>query len=459
MVGDRIGRKTTLLGGMAAFGAFSALSAFAQTPGELIAARALMGVSGAAVMPSTLSIISNVFAPAERPRAIAIWSGAVGIAIASGPVIGGLLLAHFWWGSVFLVNVPICAVAVALMIAWVPNSRNPSPGRLDPLGVGLSIAGIVAFVFGLIRGADGWGDPLVWIAIAAGIALLGGFVAWERRAPNPVLDLELFRIPRFAAALALTWFVFFAWMGEFFFLAFYLQAARGLSPLQAGLSVVPLAAGQLAFASRSPRLVARFGANRVTATGMALMSASYAFFIFAHATTPTWILELSLFVQGAGLACVTPPTTATIMGSVPREKAGVGSAVGNTMRQVGGAVGVAVFGTILASLYRSRVTPTLRTLPALVHDHGLLHTVSASIGATQAYAATAGGKVAAELAGPAVGAFIGAMHVVALAAVVLGVAGSAVALRWLPQRPQAPAQSVTEASRGRRVERPQPVLR
>jgi MFS family permease len=419
-------------------------------------------------MPSTLSIISNVFEPAERPKAIAIWSGAVGIAIAAGPVIGGLLLAHFWWGSVFLVNVPICAVAVALMVAWVPNSRNPSPGRLDPLGVALSVAGIVAFVFGVIRGADGWGNPLVWLSIAAGIALLGAFVAWERRAPNPVLDLDLFRIPRFAAALSLTWFVFFALMGEFFFLAFYLQAARGLSPLQAGLSVVPLAAGQLAFAARSPRLVARFGANRVTATGMALMSASYAFFIVAHATTPTWLLELSLFVQGVGLACVTPPTTATIMGSVPREKAGVGSAIGNTMRQVGGAVGVAVFGTILASLYRMRVTPTLRTLPALAHDHGLLHTVSSSIAATQGYAATAGEQVAAELSGPAVGAFIGAMHVVALAAVVLGISGAAVALRWLPRRARTTAPQVIEearerpadeTTRGRAAKRPQPALR
>src|SRR5580698_1993590 len=172
VLGDRIGRKTTLLWGMAAFGVFSALSAFAASPAELIASRALMGISGAAVLPSTLSIISNVFEPAERSRAIAIWSGAVGIAIASGPVIGGLLLSRFWWGSVFLVNVPICALAVALMVAWVPNSRDPDPGRLDPLGVGLSMAGIVAIVFGVIRGADGWGDPFVWVAIGAGIALL-----------------------------------------------------------------------------------------------------------------------------------------------------------------------------------------------------------------------------------------------------------------------------------------------
>ena len=438
VLGDRIGRRTTLIGGMAAFGAFSALSAFSQSAGELIAARALMGVSGAAVMPATLSIISNVFEPAERTRAIAIWSGAVGIAIAMGPVLGGLLLSRFWWGSVFLVNVPICVVAVVLMLAWVPDSRDPNPGRLDPLGVLLSIGGIGAFVFGVIRGADGWGAPLVWISIAGGLALVALFVAWERRAPNPFLDLDLFRDPQVAAAVALVGIVFFALMGQFFFLAFYLQAARGFSPLQAGIAIVPLAVGQLAFASRSPRAVARFGAARVTAGGLLLMSAAYGFFAAAHAHSPLWLLEVFLFLEGAGLANVTPPTTAAIMAAVPREKAGAGSAVGNTMRQVGGAVGVATLGTLLASLYRARVSPALGSVAQLADHHVLLHEASASISATQAFAASAGHAVAARLAQPAIGAFISAMHVTALAAVVLGLLGVALALRWLPRR--APAR-------------------
>jgi EmrB/QacA subfamily drug resistance transporter len=458
VLGDRIGRKTTLLCGMAAFGVFSALSAFAVSPAELIASRALMGISGAAVLPSTLSIISNVFEPAERSRAIAIWSGAVGIAIASGPVIGGLLLSRFWWGSVFLVNVPICAVAVALMIAWVPNSRDPNPGRLDPLGVALSLAGIVAVVFGVIHGADGWGNPVVWLTIAGGGALLVAFVIWERHAPSPVLDLELFRIPQFTAALALTWFVFFAMMGEFFFLAFYLQAARGLSPLDAGLSVVPLAVGQLIFSSRSPRFVARFGAHRVTCVGMVLMLCAYAFFVFAEAHTPTWVLELFLFVEGVGLANVTPPTTGTIMASVPRERAGAGSAIGNTLRQVGGAMGVAVFGTVLATLYRSHIAASLRSVAALAHHPALLHTVSASISATQAYAGSAGASVAARLGPPATASFVDAMHVIAFVAVALTALGAGVALRWLPRRvPALPAAPV--APLGRVVEAPEPALR
>ena len=439
VLGDRIGRKRTLVGGMAAFGAFSALSAFSQSPAELIAARALMGVSGAAVMPSTLSIISNVFEPAERSRAIAIWSGAVGIAIAGGPVVGGLLLSRFWWGSVFLVNVPICTVAVVLMVAWIPSSRDPHPGRLDPLGVALSIAGIGAFVFGVIRGADGWGAPLAWGSIAGGLVLLALFVAWERRAPNPMVDLSLFRNPQVAAAVAIVGLNFMALMGQFFFLAFYLQAARGFTPLHAGLALLPLAVGQLAFASRSPRAVGRFGASRVTAAGLLLMSTAYAFFAVAHASSPLWLLELALFLEGVGLANVTPPTTAAIMAAVPREKAGAGSAVGNTMRQVGGAVGVATFGTVLASLYRSHVTPALRSVPALAHSRALLHDVSASISATQAFASSAGHAVAARLAAPAVSSFVSAMHASALAAVVLGLAGTAIALRWLPRRALATA--------------------
>jgi EmrB/QacA subfamily drug resistance transporter len=444
VLGDRIGRKRTLVGGIAAFGVFSALSAFSQSPGELIAARALMGVSGAAVMPSTLSIISNVFEPAERARAIAIWSGAVGIAIAGGPIIGGLLLSRFWWGSVFLVNVPICIAAVTLMMAWVPSSRDPDPGRLDLLGVALSVAGIGAFVFGVIRGADGWGAPLVWGSIVGGLVLLALFVAWERRAPSPMLDLGLFRNPQVAAAVALVGLGFMALMGQFFFLAFYLQAARGFTPLHAGLTVLPLAVGQLAFASRSPRAVGRFGASRVTAAGLLLMTSAYGFFALAHASSPFWLLELFLFLEGVGLANVTPPTTAAIMAAVPREKAGAGSAVGNTMRQVGGAVGVATFGTLLASSYRSHVTPALRSVSALAHNPALLHEVSGSISATQAFASSAGHAVAARLGAPAISSFVAAMHASALAAVVLGLAGMAIALRWLPRR--LPAAGIAPAA-------------
>lgn len=432
VLGDRVGRKRVLLAGLVAFGISSLLSAYSQTPDQLIIARALMGISGAAVLPSTLSIISNVFQPHERAKAIGIWAGAVGLALAIGPITGGILLAHFWWGSVFLVNVPIVVVALALMFVLVPDSRDPKPGRLDPIGVGLSILGITVFVYGIVRGGDiGWGSAEVWVTLLGGIALLGGFLAWERRAPSPILDLALFRSRSFSAAVAIIALVFFAFMGLVFFLSFYLQAARGFSPLQSGLLLLPLAAGQLFFSSRSAGLVARFGAKRMTASGLLLMTLAFGYYVRAGAHSPIWLLELVLFLEGAGIANVMPPSTSAIMASVPREKAGQGSAIGNTMRQLGGALGVAVLGSILSSAYRTSITPHLKHIPALAHNPADLQTVSSSITSTLGFAAHAG-TAGHTLSAPAISAFISAMHDAAAASVVVGIIGVVVALRWLP---------------------------
>jgi len=434
VLGDRVGRKRVLLAGLVAFGVSSLLSAYSQTPDQLIIARALMGISGAAVLPSTLSIISNVFAPHERAKAIGIWAGAVGLALAIGPITGGILLAHFWWGSVFLVNVPIVIVALALMFVIVPDSRDPKPGRLDPIGVGLSIVGITVFVYGIVRGGDvGWGTPEVWLELFGGVALLGGFLAWERRVSSPMLDLTLFRSRSFSAAVAVITLVFFAFMGLVFFLSFYLQAARGFSPLQSGLLLLPLAAGQLFFSSRSANLVARFGAKRMTAGGLLLMTVAFGYYVRAGAHSPIWLLEVVLFLEGAGIANVMPPSTSAIMASVPREKAGQGSAIGNTMRQLGGALGVAVLGSILSSAYRTSITPHLKQIPALAHNPADLQTVSSSITSTLSFAAHAG-TAGHTLTAPAISAFIGAMHDAAAASVVVGIIGIVVALRWLPGR-------------------------
>jgi len=449
VLGDRVGRKRVLLAGLVAFGVSSLLSAYSQTPDQLIIARALMGISGAAVLPSTLSIISNVFAPHERAKAIGIWAGAVGLALAIGPITGGILLAHFWWGSVFLVNVPIVIVALALMFVIVPDSRDPKPGRLDPIGVGLSIVGITLFVYGIVRGGDiGWGTPEVWLELFGGIALLGGFLAWERRAPSPILDLTLFRSRSFSAAVAVITLVFFAFMGLVFFLSFYLQAARGFSPLQSGLLLLPLAAGQLFFSSRSANLVARFGAKRMTAGGLLLMTVAFGYYVRAGAHSPIWLLEVVLFLEGAGIANVMPPSTSAIMASVPREKAGQGSAIGNTMRQLGGALGVAVLGSILSSAYRTSITPHLDHIPALAHNPGDLQTVSSSITSTLSFAAHAG-TAGHALSAPAISAFIGAMHDAAAASVLVGIIGIVVALRWLPGRvrSEAPAEPDAAAER------------
>ena len=444
ILGDRIGRKKVLLGGLVAFGISSLLSAYSQTPTELIGARALMGISGAAVLPSTLSIISNVFQPHERAKAIGIWAGAVGLALAIGPITGGILLAHFWWGSIFLVNVPIVIVAVGLMFYLVPDSRNPNPGRLDPLGVILSITGITAFVFGIVRGGDiGWGAPQAWVTMLLGIGLLISFILWERRAPSPILDVKLFRSRPFSAAVAIIGLSFFALMGLIFFLSFYLQAARDYSPLQAGLLLLPLAVGQFAFSSRSAGFVQRFGAKRMTAIGLGLMAIAFAYYVTAGAHSSLWLLEIALFMQGVGIANVMPPSTSAIMASVPREKAGEGSAIGNTMRQLGAALGVAILGSVLASSYRSQITPHLQHIPALAHaSTASLHDISSSITGTLAFAAQAG-PAGQALVAPAVAAFIHAMHYAAAGSAVVAIIGIIVALMWLPGRVKAPAPTPT----------------
>src|SRR5216683_1151970 len=228
VIGDRVGRKRMLIIGMALFGLASLISSYAQTPTQLIWARAAMGLGGAAVMPQTLSIITTVFDPKERPRAIGVWAGAVGVAIAIGPIVGGLLLDSFWWGSVFLINVPLTAVGVVAIFFLVPESKSPAAGRVDYLGVLLSLAGLAAFVW------------------------------YESRIEHPSLDVALFRDPRLSSAAGAIMLTFFALAGAFFFTSFYLQNVRGYSPLHAGLLTIPLAVGQLLCAPRSARLVRRF---------------------------------------------------------------------------------------------------------------------------------------------------------------------------------------------------------
>ncbi|MBO0786378.1 MAG: MFS transporter, partial [Actinobacteria bacterium] len=354
VIGDRIGRKRMLMIGMAAFGLFSLLTAYSRNPDQLIFARAAMGLGAAAVMPQTLSIISNVFDPRERARAIGIWATAVGIGIAIGPIVGGLLLDHFWWGSVFLVNVPLTAVGVAAIALLVPESRNPDPGRVDYLGVLLSIAGLVLLVFGIIRGGDK-GSWLHWDVLgtaAAGLALLAVFGWHETRISHPSLDVKLFRDPRLSSAVAALGLVFFGMMGAIFFLSFYLQGVRGYTPLSAGLLTLPFAAGQLLVAPRTARLVSRFGAKAVAAAGLLTAALALAGYQLLGTATPIWVLGVTFFLQGAGMGLVMPPATESVMSVVPRERAGSGSALTNTARQVAGALGVAVLGSILAQAYR-----------------------------------------------------------------------------------------------------------
>jgi EmrB/QacA subfamily drug resistance transporter len=436
VIGDRIGRKRMLMIGMAMFGTFSLLTAYSHSPDQLIWARAAMGLGAAAVMPQTLSIISNVFEPRERARAIGIWAIAVGIGVALGPIVGGVLLAHFWWGSVFLINVPLTAAGVVAILLLVPESRNPEPGRIDYLGVLLSIAGLVLLVYGIIQGGEK-GSWVHWDVLGtslAGLAVLIFFGWYEARLSHPSLDVKLFRDPRLSSAIGALALVFFGMMGAFFFLSFYLQGVRGYSPLAAGLLTLPFAAGQMLMAPRSAPLVRRHGAKLVGATGLLLVTLALAGYQTLGVSTPIWVLGVIFFIQGAGMGMVMPSATEAVMSVVPRQRAGSGSALTNTARQVAGALGIAVLGSILAQVYRSQLSPHLAAVPPEGRNAAL-----GSITATQTVASRLG-AAGVRLDGFADYAFVHAMHVTTLISAVITLGGALVVLAWMPGRPGPDAQ-------------------
>ncbi|MGW6290321.1 DHA2 family efflux MFS transporter permease subunit [Streptomyces sp. NPDC055107] len=431
LLGDRIGRKKVLLAGILVFGIGSALAAFSASPGELITWRALMGFGAAFVMPATLAVLMNVFERDEQPKAIGIWAGSVGLGIAIGPITGGLLLEHFWWGSIFLVNVPVVVIALVAMAVLVPDSRDPKPGKVDPAGVALSIVGLVLLVYGIIRGGElaDFTDTTVLVAIVGGLLVLAGFVWHEKRSSHPAIDITYFRKPAFSAAVAAIALVFFALMGVTFFSAFYLQSVRGYTALESGLLIVPLAAAQMIFAPRARLVVDRFGARAVCTVGMLLVAAGLASFALFDTGTPVWVMCLVFFVQGTGMAHIMPPVTVAVMQALPREKAGSGSAVNNTFRQVGGALGIAVLGSVLSTVYRGDIEGHLGAVPAGARD-----VAGESIEATLGVAEKLGPVAGKPLVAAAHDAFISAMHVTALGSAAVALIGALVVGLFLPGR-------------------------
>jgi EmrB/QacA subfamily drug resistance transporter len=446
VLGDRYGRRLALAVGLTLFACASALCAFASTPEQLIVCRALMGVGGAAVLPSTLSIITHVFEPAERPKAIGIWAGFVGAAIAIGPITGGLLLEYFWWGSVFLVNVPVVVVALVAILTIVPESKDPSEQRLDPLGVVLSITGLVLVVYGIIKGGEttAWSSAVVLGPLLAGLAVLAVFVLLQRRSRTPMLDVTLFRNPAFSAACASVTLVMFALFGAVFFLSFYLQYAREYTPLEAGVRLLPVAVAMAFFAPRSARLVRRFGAKAVCSAGLLAVAVSFGGYRFVDETTPIWAVSVLLFLQGVGMAHVMAPATESIMSTLPRNRAGAGSAVNTTARQVGGALGVAVLGSVLSASYRAGVTPALSQLPADIPAEAR-EMAAESIGGALIVTEQLPIALASPLERAATDAFIGAMHTTATCSAVVALLGALVVLRWLPGR-RPPAEVPADSS-------------
>jgi EmrB/QacA subfamily drug resistance transporter len=434
VVGDGAGRKRMLMIGLVMFGLASLLSAYSQNPTELIFARAAMGLGGAAVMPQTLSIISNVFSPAERSKAIGIWASAVGIGIAIGPVLGGVLLAHFWWGSVFLINVPVTIIGVIAVAMTVPESRNSQGARIDYLGVLASIVGLVLLVYGIVQGGDNgnWGSVSVLGPLFGGLVVLALFAWHESRTAHPALDVRLFRDRRLSASVGAIALLFFGMGGVFFFTSFYLQNVRGYSPLDAGLLTVPFAVGQILGSPRSAALVSRFGAKGATASAMLVSGLSVAGYATLGTDSPIVILAVLFFIQGTAMGVAMPAATSAVMEVLPRERAGAGSALTNTARQVAVALGVAVLGSILAEAYRSHLSPVLGQL----HNSAAASAAGQSITATQALAQQLG-DAGRFLLSPANVAYVDAMRITTIVGALVSLLGAFVVLRWMPGKPKA----------------------
>lgn len=350
---DRYGRRLALLGGLSVFAIAATAASFADTANQVLAARAGMGLGAAFIVPATLSILTNVFPPAERGRAIAIWAGFAGAGSAIGPVGAGLLLEHFWWGSVFLINLPIIAAAVIGGIVLIPSSRDPHGRPLDLIGAGLSILVLGGLLFGIIQGPDlGWTHPLVLTSFTISVAAGGAFVWWERRVDEPMVDLDWFRNRNLATGTASVTLAFFAAIALFFTLQFVL----GYSALEAGLAQLPAAAAMIVVSNIADWLVERYGPRVVISTGLGSAAAAVGYLAAVAGTDTGYLLLVpGLVAAGTGLALSTAPSTGLIMGSTPTDRAAVGSAINDTTRDVGGALGVAVIGSILTSIYRAGV--------------------------------------------------------------------------------------------------------
>jgi MFS transporter, DHA2 family, multidrug resistance protein len=429
VMGDRLGRKRILLVGLTFFGLASLLTAYAQSPIQLIIYRGILGFAGASVLPVTLSIITVVFPPRERGKAIGLWAAAVGAAVAIGPVLGGFLIEHFWWGSVFLINVPIVVIGVVAISLLVPESKNPHPNKLDPAGVVLSIIGLLLLTYGILHGGDTqhWYLWTVLGPIVGGIALLVLFVLLEKNSDHPSLDLRLFSIRSFSAPLTAVSLAFAALSGSLVFLVFYMQTVRGWSPLKSGLFVVPVALGQIIAAPRSQKMVARFGARRVITFGLLVVTVVFLGITRYTTGTPVWVLLVFNFFLGFGLGNTIAPCTTRMTLATPPERSGAGSAVQNTVRQVGASLGVAIVSSVVANLYASRLKPSVVDLPpaartAALDDIQAAAQVAASIGGDKGQAL----KQAADLA------FLHALHWAALLSALMSVVAAGVILWRLP---------------------------
>jgi EmrB/QacA subfamily drug resistance transporter len=434
-VSDRFGRKGALLTGLGIFAAGSVLGSRASSPGQLIALRGVIGLGAAIIFPTTLSILTNVFTErSARAKAIGVWGAMTGVGVAAGPIVGGWLLEHFWWGSVFLAVVPVAAVVAVMTVLWVPSSRDPNTPRLDLVGLALSTAMIGTLVFTIIEAPEvGWlaGRSLAGFIVAAGLLVV--FVRWERHIAQPMLDVDLFRNRRFTAASGSVTISFFALFGFIFMVTQYFQFLKGYSPFSTGLRLLPVAISVGAASIIGTKLAVRLGNKAIVSTGLASMGIAFLWISTASVATPYLELAGQMIVLGVGMGFTSAPATEAIMGVVPKEKAGIGSAINDATRELGGTLGVAVIGSVFASIYAARLA-----LP-----HGLpqqaAHAARESVGgafiAAQRVADAGLGSAASLLKDAASRAFFDGFAIGCLVAAGLALLGALLAVVLLPAHP------------------------
>ncbi|HEX5588527.1 MAG TPA: DHA2 family efflux MFS transporter permease subunit [Acidimicrobiia bacterium] len=428
-LGDRFGRKGAMQFGLVVFLVGTLAGALATSMAQLIATRALMGVGAAFIMPSTLSILVNVFNDDERERAIAIWASLVGAAAIIGSVASGWLIDHFWYGSVFLVNVPFVIAALILGFVLLPKSRDPEEAPLDPVGAVLSIIGITALVYGLIEGPDkGWTSTVTLVSFGIAVVGIALFAAWELHHDEPMLDMHYFRNPAFSTGTGGMILVFLALSGVFFLMTQYFQLVLGYSALSASVRFMPVALIILLLSPRTPWFTNRFGVRATVTAGLALVACSLLMILALHVDADYWQALLTIVPLAVGLSLSMSPMTASIMSAVPDRRAGAGSATNDATRELGAALGVAILGSIAASVYRSSLSPTMKTLPASIDERA----GSSLAGAAQAATGLSSAD-AQTLIVHAKEAFVDSMHVAALVGGVLAIIAVVAAFRFLPR--------------------------
>ena len=438
-IGDRWGRKRSLQIGLVLFAIFSGFGAFASTSGGLILWRGAMGIGAALVFPATLAIITNLFVdPVERAKAIGVWSAVSGMAVAFGPVAGGLLLEHFWWGSVFLVNIPIVAVALVIGFFLIPESREPRRGGFDIVGLALSVLSVGALVFTVIESPHwGWGSLRSNAGFAVAIIALAVFIRYESRRTNPLLDVNFFRNARFSAATGSIGIAFLSLFGFTFLVTQYFQFVRGYDPLESGLRTIPFAVGAGITAPLAARAALRFGTTRVVAAGLLNMSLGFLLVSQIDADAAYWgPIVISMLLIASGLSLVTSPSTEAVMGSVPRERAGVASAVNDISRELGGTLGVAITGSIFLSLYSPKIVETFSAVPGLVSSlpDGVFEQSQDSVGAAYAVVQNSPTALQPQILDAVSQSFMSGFSTACLVVSAVSLVGSLLALRFLPPR-------------------------